>query len=128
MSDTDNIYMPLHFVIQSCFTTCKRSLGQGNVFFTCVPFCSQGVGGLPNPWRQTLLWMQTPLDANPLGLGRPPTIGQTPLDTDPWGWADPPDADPLGLGRLPWMQTPRIGQTPQCRPLGLGKPPPRYGH
>ena len=52
-------------------------------FYTCVSFCSWGRG-----------FCSTPPMEIPLGLGRPPCIGQTP-----------------GLGRPPWMQTPpRVGQ------------------
>ena len=93
-----------------------------------MSFCSQGrKGGLP-----------TPLDADPVGLGRPPWmqtpgVGQTPqMQAILGGLGRPPmDADPPGLDRPPWMQTvmdadpPGLGRSlPGCRLLspGLGRP------
>ena len=72
------------------------------MFYTCVSFCSQGGGSAVCP--------------TPGCRRRPPGVGQTPLD-----------ADPTGLGRPPWMQTPPgVGQTPPPDadlPPGLGRPP-----
>ena len=112
---------------------------------------SPGLGRPPRcrPPRvgQTLQVGQTPLDADPLGLGRTlqgwadppdavsPRVGKTPLDADPPGlgtpprlcrppqdWADPLDAVPPGLGRPPRCRAPWVGQTL----VGLGRtPPPR---
>ena len=59
----------------SLFTTCKRNLGQGNVFTpVCQSFCSRGV----SPWTDTIP-SQTPT---------PPR--QTPPRQTPPRWADTP--------------------------------------
>ena len=84
------------------FTARKWSLGQGNVF-TPVSFCSQGggVSAQPQPPLADLGVGQTPLDADPPGLGRtPPQVGQTPPPMQiPLGWADLPPPIPLTSGR-----------------------------
>ena len=100
----------------------KRSLGQGNVLHLCVILFTGGRGVCPTPGcrRRPPGVGQTPLDADPTGLGRPPGVGQTPqMQTSPQGWADPSRCRPGGLGRPP-----RVGQTPlDADPPGLGRPP-----
>ena len=102
--------------ISNMITAHKRSLGQGNVFSSvCHSVHREREGGLPNPPR-----MQTPPDAYP------PRVRQTPLDADPLGlgrcprgWADPPGCRPprctplSGVGQIP----------PGCRPPRLGRLP-----
>ena len=73
------------------FTACKRSLGQGNMFYTCLSFCSGGFAQLPwmqtpSPWMQTPSpWMQTPSP----WMQTPPQCRSPP----------PPDADPFSYGQ-----------------------------
>ena len=90
------------------FTARKQGWGKVMFLHLCViQFTGVGFwgGGRPPGCRP-------PLDADPLGLGRPPEVGQTsqgwvdPLDADPPGWADPPGCNPppQGLDRPPLMQ------------------------
>ena len=60
-------------------TTRKRSLGQGNIFCTCLWFCSQW--GLPQCmlgyYPPPAPWEQIPQNRHPRGADTP--LGQTPL-------------------------------------------------
>ena len=65
-------------------TARKRSLRQGNIFATCLSFCSQK-GGLPQCMLRYPLARQTPLQQ-----GSPPWQGRpSPGKADPPGRADP---------------------------------------
>ena len=86
-------------------------LRQGNVFYTCLWFCSQGglCQGNP-PWTKTLLdrdppWTETPLDRDSPGQRphwtetprkRPPWTG-TPLHRDPLPPSRPYGTHPTGI-------------------------------
>ena len=100
------------------FTARKRSLGQRNLFCTCLLFCSQGGGGLlpppvvRPPFRCRPPECRSPLDAEPPWMQNP--LDVDPSDAGPLG-GTPPDADhPVGRSprcRPPWMQTSQM-QTP----------------
>ena len=84
---------------ESIFSAHKRSLGQGNVFYTCLSFCSQRGGGLAHPYRQT-----------PSGC-RPP-----------WIRVISPGCRCPQM-QVSWVQTSQT-HTARCRPL-LDADPPR---
>ena len=61
----------------------QRSCGQGIYFYTCLSFCSQGRGGLP----QCMLGYHPPLPPRP---GRPPQTRQTPPHPPGTRWTPTP--------------------------------------
>ena len=99
-----------HLRPNSFITGRKRSLGQGNFFYTCVSFCSQeGEGAAQSP----------PCRQIGVGVSADSPGCRPPLD------ADPQMKTPLGWENHPWMQTPGVDQTPpRCIPPGVGQIPP----
>ena len=73
-----------HQNVDYIITTCKRSLGQGNIFSSmCQEFCSQGGVCLSACWDTTTpLGPGTSLEQTPPGPGTP--LEQTPLHSACW--------------------------------------------
>ena len=84
-------------------TTCKRSLGQGNIFSSmCQEFCSQG--GVPG---QVPPWAGTP----------------SPRQVHPWAGTPPPDRYPPGMYTLPLGRNTPLGRYTPTGTVHAG----RYG-